>query len=64
MAQAASDVVLEQQQAYLVGGRGERFHLLEQVEAVGLLLDQPLQPSRLSLDPPQAVQQLAPILGV
>jgi len=64
MAQAASDVILEQQQAHLIGGRRERLDLLEQVEAVGLLLDQPLQASRLSLDPPQAVQQLVPILRV
>lgn len=64
MAQATGDVVLKQQQANLVGGRGERLDLLEQVEAIGLLLDQSLQATRLPFDPSQAVQQLAPILGV
>ena len=40
--QAAVDVVLQQQQAHLVGGRGERLDLLQQVQAVGLFVDQPL----------------------
>ena len=64
MAQAAGDVVLEQQQPHLIGGRRERLDLLEEIQAIGLLLDQPLKAPRLSLDPPQTVQQLVPILRV
>ena len=64
MRQAAVDVVLEQEQRDAVGGRGHRLDLLEDVEAVGLLLDEPGDPAHLSLDPAQPVQQLAAILGV
>ena len=62
--QAAVDVVLQQQQPDLVGRGGERLDLLQQVEAVGLFLDQPLQPAGLALDPAQPVQELATVLGV
>ena len=47
-------MVLQQQQRHLVRRGGERLDLLEDVEAVGLLLDQSLEPSRLSLDASQA----------
>ena len=40
--QAAVDVILEQQQADLVGGGRERLDLLEDVEAVRLLVDEAL----------------------
>jgi LmbE family N-acetylglucosaminyl deacetylase len=57
-------VVLEQQQADLVGRRREGLDLLQQIQAIGLFVNQPLQPTGLALDPPQAVEQLLPILGV
>ena len=64
MGQAAVDVVLEHEQRHLVGGRGHRLDLLKDVEAVGLVLDQSLDPARLSLDPPQAGDEVALVLGV
>jgi hypothetical protein len=38
--------------------------LLEDVQAVGLVLDQALDPADLALDPAQPVQELAAVLGV
>ena len=62
--QAAVDVVLEQEQRDLVGGGGHRLDLLEDVEAVGLLLDEALDAARLALDPPQAGDEVALVLRV
>ena len=64
MRQAAVDVVLQQQQRDLVGGGGERLDLLEDVEAVRLLLDEPLDAASLPLDPPQARDEIALVLRV
>ena len=52
------------EQRDLVGGGGERLDLLEDVEAVGLLLDEALDAARLALDAPQAGDEVALVLGV
>jgi LmbE family N-acetylglucosaminyl deacetylase len=57
-------VVLDEEQRHLVGRGGQRLDLLEHVEAVGLLVDEPLDPARLPLDPFQAVDELAAVLRV
>ena len=62
--QAAVDVVLEEQQCDLVGGRGERLDLLEDVEAVRLLLDEALDAPRLALDAAQARDEVPLVLRV
>jgi len=64
MRQAAVDMVLEHEQRNLVRGRGQRLHLLEDVEAIGLVLDQTLDPAGLALDPPQAGDEVALVLRV
>ena len=50
--------------ADLVGRRGQRLDLLEDVQAVGLLLDEPLDAARLALDPPQAGDEVPAVLRV
>lgn len=62
--QAAVDVILHEQQRDLVGRRGQRLHLLEDVEAVGLVLDEPLKSARLPLDPAQAGDEITLVLRV
>ena len=62
--QAAVDVVLEHQHPHLVRGRGLASTCWRTVQAVGLVLDQPLEAARLALDPPQAVEELLPVAGV
>ena len=64
MRQAAGDVVLHEQQRHLVRGGGQRLDLLQDVQAVGFLADQPLEAAGLALDPLEAVEQQAAILGV
>ena len=64
MRQASVDVVLEHEQRDLVGGSGHRLDLLENVEAVGLVLDQALDPAGLALDPPEAGHEVALVLRV
>lgn len=62
--QAAIDVVLEDEQRDPVRRRDERLDLLQDVEAVRLLVDEPGDPARLALDPPQAVDEERPVLAV
>jgi len=62
--EAAADVILQQQETHLVGRGGERLHLLQEVQAVGLFLHQSLQAAGLALDPAQPVEQLAAVLSV
>ncbi len=64
MGEAPVDVVLDQEQANLVGSRGEGLHLLEDVEAVRFLLDEALDAARLSLDAPKARHELVLVLRV
>ena len=64
MRQAAVDVVLEQQQRHLVGRRGQRLDLLQDVEAVRLLVDEALEAPSLALDPPQAGDEVPLVLRV
>ena len=64
MRKAAVDMVLEEEQGDLVGRCGERLDLLQDVEAVGLVLDQALDPAGLALDPPQAGDEVALVLRV
>ncbi len=64
MRQAAVDVILEHQQRNLVGGRGHRLDLLEDVEAIGFVLDEALDPACLALDPPEASDEVALVLRV
>ena len=62
--EAAADVILQQQETHLVGRGGERLHLLQEVQAVGLFLHQSLQAAGLALDPPQAGDEVALVLRV
>ena len=64
MGQASVDVVFEHEQRDLVGGSGHRLDLLENVKAVGLVLDQALDPAGLALDPPEAGHEVALVLRV
>ena len=64
VSQATRDVVLDQQQRDLVGGRLQRLDLLQHVQAVRLLVDEALQATGLSLDSLQPIEQEAPVLGV
>lgn len=64
MRQAAVDVVFQDQHRDLVGGGGHGLDLLEDVEAVGLVLDQALEATGLTLDPAQPVQKLMPVTRV
>ena len=57
-------MILQKLQRHLVGGGGQRFDLLEDFEAVRLFFDEPLDATRLPLDPPQPVEQLVAVLGV
>ena len=61
MLEAPIDVVFEDQEGDLVGRGGHGLDLLEDVEAVGLIFDQPLDPTSLSLDPPQTGDEVAPV---
>jgi len=64
MCQASVDVILQELERHLVGGRGQRFDLLEDLEAVRLFFDEPLDSACLTLDPPQPIEQLVAVLGV
>jgi len=64
MRQAAVDVVLEHQKGHLVGGRGHGLDLLEDVEAIGFVLDEALDPASLALDPPEPSDEVALVLRV
>jgi len=62
--QASVDVVLEDEHGHLVGGRGHGLDLLEDVQAVRLVLDQALESACLAFDPTQSIQELFPVAGV
>ena len=64
MGEAPVDVILDQEQANLVGGGGKGLDLLEDVEAVRLLLDEALDAACLALDAAQARHELVLVLGV
>ena len=64
MRQAAVDVVLEHEQATWSAAAVMRLDLLEDVEAVGLVLDEALDPAGLALDPPEASDEVALVLRV
>lgn len=64
MRQTTVDVILEQQERHLVCGGGQGVDLLKDLEAIGLLFDQALDSTRLPLDPPQPIEQLATVFGV
>ena len=64
MRQAPIDVVLEHEQRDLIGGGSHCLDLLEDVEAVRLVLDETLDPAGLPLDPPQAGHEVALVLRI
>ena len=49
------EVVVQKLQRDRLQGPGDRGHLLEHVDAVAVLLDHPLEPADLTLDPAQAL---------
>ena len=62
--EAAVDVVLDEEERDTVSRGRERFHLLEYIEAVRLLLHETLDAAHLALDAPQARDERALVLGV
>src|SRR6266545_4465606 len=59
-----AQVVVQQRDRHLAQGGVDGRDLRQHVDAVGVLVDQPLQPADLPLDPPQACLQLVLALGV
>src|SRR5215208_4949439 len=59
---AVLDVIVQQEEPYLLGGGDYAPDLGEDVYAVGLLVHHPLHAPHLSLDPPQAVLELLLVL--
>ncbi len=64
MAQAAVDVVFQEQKSNLIRRGRQRFDLLEHVKTVRLFLDEPLDTTSLSLDAPQSRDEVAAVLRV
>jgi hypothetical protein len=62
--ETAGNVVLEHEHRHLVRRRRHGLDLLEDIEAVCLVLDEPLKAASLALDPPQPVEELGAVLRV
>jgi hypothetical protein len=62
--QAAVDVVFQDQHGHLVRSGGHGFDLLQDLQAVRLVLHQALEPTGLSFDPAQPVEQIAAVARV